>query len=135
MFNCSANLEWQFSNLASSIIVFFYAKTMGVFHNSHSLTRNKRWKSFFYFWDFGDCVIIRIHTMLLFLNDKNGDKAYLWKLKRVQAWNFSWLEQVDILSSMKGSSCLLAIQHVPPPIYGDHTPLWYPLSIVFFTHV
>ena len=47
---------------------------------------------------------------------KHGVKAYLRKLKGVLMWEFSLLEQVEILSSMECSSCLLAIQHVPLPM-------------------
>ena len=50
--------------------------------------------------------------MLLLFNDKHKDKAYLRTLKRVLTWNFSLLEQVDILSSVEVLSCLLAIQYV-----------------------
>ena len=47
---------------------------------------------------------------------RNGVKAYLRKLNGVLMWQFSLLEQVEILSSVECSCCLLAIQHVPLPM-------------------
>ena len=47
---------------------------------------------------------------------RHGVKAYLRKLKGVLMWQFSLLEQVEILSSVECSFCLLAIQHVPLPM-------------------
>ena len=32
-------------------------------HNSHNSTQNQRWRSFSYFWDIGECIIIGIYTM------------------------------------------------------------------------
>ena len=46
----------------------------------------------------------------------HGVKAYLRNLKGVLKWQFTLLEQVEILSSVECSSCLLAIQHAPLPM-------------------
>ena len=47
---------------------------------------------------------------------RHGVTAYLRKLKGVLMWQFSLLEQVEILSLVECSSCILAIQHVPLPM-------------------
>ena len=46
----------------------------------------------------------------------HGVKAYVRKLKGILIWQFSLFEQVDVLSSVECSSCLLAIQHVLLPM-------------------
>ena len=56
-----------------------------------------------------------MHNAFVF-DGRHGMKAYLQTLKGVVMWQFFLFEQVEILSSVECSACLLAIQHVSLPM-------------------
>ena len=135
MSDCLSDLELHFSNLASFITLLFDAYTVGVpcLHNLLKVTQNQSWGSFSYFLGIGDCVIIWICAMLLYLMVCMEWKHIYESFEGILMCQFSLLVQVEIIFSVECSSCLFTMQHVVSGwLYSIVIPI---LSSIFRTHL